>query len=54
MREQIDVVITWVDGDAPEHRAKRAEYGGGVVAARDDVGGQVRYSSAGEIFYCVG
>ena len=54
MREQIDVVITWVDGDAPEHRAKRAEYGGGVVAARDDVGGQVRYSSVGEIFYCVG
>ena len=48
------MVITWVDGDDPEHRAKRAEFGGKVAAVRDDVGGEVRYSSRGEIFYCVG
>lgn len=54
-REDIDVVITWVDGADPAHRAKRMAWGGGgAVEQSDDVGGEVRYSSVGEIFYCVG
>lgn len=53
-REDIDVVVTWVDGADPAHRAKRMAWGGGgVVEQSDDVGGEVRYSSTGEIFYCV-
>ncbi|MBO7198248.1 MAG: Stealth CR1 domain-containing protein [Tidjanibacter sp.] len=54
-REEIDVILTWVDGSDPTHRAKRmAMGGGGSVEKSDDVGGECRYSSAGEIFYAVG
>lgn len=52
---EIDVVIAWVDGDEPAHRAKRLAYSRGVAeVARDDVGGEMRYRSTGEIFYSVG
>jgi hypothetical protein len=50
---KIDAVITWVDGDDPRHRAKREKYGNITIANRDDVAGATRYSSLGEIFYCV-
>jgi hypothetical protein len=54
-REDIDVVIAWVDGDDPAHRAKRMAWGGGgAVAQNNDVGGEMRYRATGEIFYCVG
>ena len=54
-REDIDIVITWVDGDDPAHRAKRAAWGGGGGhQQRDDIDGEVRFSSLGEIFYAVG
>lgn len=55
MREEIDVVIAWVDGADPEHRAKRMAWGGGGrIEQGDDVGGEMRYRSTGEIFYSVG
>ncbi len=53
MSFKIDAVITWVDGDDPRHRAKREKYGNAKILNRDDVAGSTRYSSLGEIFYCV-
>ena len=50
-REDIDVVIAWVDGDDPAHRAKRMAWGGGgAVEQNNDVGGEMRYRATGEIF----
>ena len=50
----IDVVITWVDGDDPVHRAKRHKYmHGGAEAKMEDIGGETRYRQVGEIFFCV-
>lgn len=52
---EIDVVIAWVDGDDPAHRAKRMAYGGGKSEMQgDDVAGEMRYRATGEIYYCVG
>ena len=50
---KIDAVITWVDGDDPRHRAKREQYGSVKALNRDDVAGATRFTSIGEIFYCV-
>ena len=50
---KIDAVITWVDGDDPRHRARRELYGGRKFIHPDDVAGNTRFSSLGEIFYCV-
>lgn len=53
--EVFDAVIAWVDGADPAHRAKRMAYGGGERQMQgDDVAGEMRYRSTGEIFYCVG
>lgn len=49
----IDVVITWVDGDDPIHRAKRYSYMHGTELKYDDIGGETRYRQVGEIFFCV-
>ena len=49
----IDAVISWVDGDDPEHRAKRRLYGDKSVLGDDEIGGEIRYKSIGEIRYCV-
>lgn len=49
----IDAVITWVDGDDPRHIAKREQYGSGKILRADDVAGNTRFNSLGEIFYCV-
>lgn len=52
--EPIDVVITWVNGDDPLHKAKRRAY---TVDAHqtsfEDIGGETRFRSVGEIAYCV-
>lgn len=49
-----DVVIAWVDGDDPAHKRKKALYLTGKNEARfNDVAGDMRYRSTGEIFYCV-
>ena len=50
---KIDAVITWVDGDDPRHKAKREQYGSVKALNRDDVAGATRFTSIGEIFYCV-
>lgn len=50
----IDAVITWVDGNDPEHRRKRRSFdGSGEASGRDDLGGDTRFASVGEIAYCV-
>lgn len=49
----IDAVITWVDGDDPLHRAKRLQYGNQDLLEAEDVAGNTRFSSLGEIYYCV-
>lgn len=49
----IDAVITWVDGDDPAHRAKRMKYGNTAMFKVDDIAGDTRFSSIGEILYCV-
>ena len=50
---KIDAVITWVDGDDPRHRTKREQYGSRRILSQDDVAGNTRYASLGEIFYCI-
>ncbi len=49
----IDVVITWVDGDDPSHREKRRRYMSADEQTNDDIGGEIRFKSVGEIRYCV-
>ncbi|MBR6170699.1 MAG: Stealth CR1 domain-containing protein [Bacteroidaceae bacterium] len=50
----IDVVITWVDGNDPELGAKRAQYMQGNDSLQaDDIAGTTRYSDRGEIYWCV-
>lgn len=49
----IDVVITWVDGDDVIHRKKRRKYASSDELDNDDIGGEIRYRSVGEIRYCV-
>lgn len=54
MIDAIDIVIPWVDGDDPVHRAKRQKYTAGTNAENlEDVAGNSRFSSIGEIFYCI-
>ncbi len=49
-----DVVIAWVDGDDPAHKRKKSKYlTGKNETAHDDIAGAMRYSSTGEIFYCI-
>lgn len=53
MREKIDAVITWVDGDDPRHRAKRQQFGTQRQFSEENVAGDTRFKSLGEIFFCV-
>lgn len=50
---KIDAVITWVDGNDPVHRAKRIKYGSTDILTSEDVAGETRFNSLGEIFWCV-
>lgn len=50
---KIDAVITWVDGDDPQHESKRRKYGSAGQFKVRDVAGKTRYASVGEIFWCV-
>lgn len=50
---EIDAVVAWVDGNDPAHRKKRLEYGDTKELLDDEVGGDIRFSSIGEIFFCV-
>lgn len=51
----IDVVITWVDGNDPVLNAKRAQYlpAGSAAACTDQIAGATRYADRGEIHWCV-
>lgn len=49
----IDVVITWVDGGDPAHAAKRAAYGTADIHNALDKAASTRFSSLGEICWCV-
>lgn len=49
----IDAVIPWVDGDDPAHRARRRQYADPTAIRRPDVGGDIRFTSIGEIYWCV-
>ena len=53
MEYPIDAVIAWVDGNDPAHKAKRYEYAGIKQLANDEVGGDIRFTSIGEIRFCV-
>lgn len=50
----IDIVLPWVDGDDPAHRAKLKAY---ITSDKEDtlpdVGGDARFSDMGEIRHCV-
>jgi hypothetical protein len=59
MSEPIDVVISWVDGSDPDHKKKlqpflEAEFGKKFSKIPEDIAGETRFRSVGEIFYCVG
>lgn len=49
----IDAVVTWVDGDDPVHRAKRMKFESQDQILNDEVGGEIRYKSIGEIKFCI-
>ena len=50
----IDVVITWVDGNDPVLTAKRNRYlTDKKAASNDDIAGATRYAQRGEIHWCV-
>ena len=49
----IDAVIAWVDGNDPAHKLKRRKYGRKEELDNDEVGGDIRFTSIGEIKYCV-
>lgn len=49
----IDAVVAWVDGNDPIHKAKRRKYGNSAELSNDEVGGDIRFTSVGEIKYCV-
>ena len=49
----IDAVIAWVDGEDPVHKAKRRKYGKWAELDNDEVGGDIRFTSVGEIRFCV-
>ncbi len=49
----IDAVIAWVDGNDPQHKAKRMHYASPDQKLNDEVGGDIRFTSIGEIKYAV-
>ncbi len=50
--EQIDIVIPWVNGNDPKHKAKISAYK--TAGSQDEeVGGNSRFDSLGEIYYCI-
>ena len=51
--EKIDAVIPWVDGNDPVLRQKHLDYGDPKALEFSDVGGETRFASVGEIFWCV-
>ncbi|MBR2064173.1 MAG: Stealth CR1 domain-containing protein [Bacteroidales bacterium] len=53
MTNAIDIVIPWVDGNDPVHSANRMKHITKSDESLEDTGGTSRFSSIGEIFYCI-
>lgn len=52
--DPIDAVITWVDGNAPAHRAKRAQYmAQSGKRLNENASNPHRWESSDEIYYCL-
>jgi hypothetical protein len=51
--EPVDVVISWVDGNDPNHRKKMNPYLKDSLSEWDDIASPTRFSSIGEIYFCV-
>lgn len=52
--EPIDIVITWVDGEDPVHKAKRRKFLGHTHAENfEEVAAPTRFRSVGEIYFCI-
>lgn len=52
--EPIDIVITWVDGEDPIHKAKRRKFlGNGRGETFAEVAAPTRFRSVGEIYFCI-
>lgn len=49
----VDVVIPWVDGNDPRHKERIRPFLSHEASVSDDIAGATRYTSVGEIFYCV-
>ncbi|MCE3253988.1 MAG: hypothetical protein K0Q67_3008, partial [Cellvibrio sp.] len=49
----IDAVITWVDGADPHHKARLDAYLSSIGSTRPRSANRARFSSVGEIEYCV-
>lgn len=49
----IDAVVTWVDGDDEIHKTKRMRYGNMKIFQAEDIAGNTRFKSVGEILYCI-
>lgn len=49
----IDIVVSWVDGNDPNHRQKREKYIHKLDSVREDIDAPTRFSSVGEIYFCV-
>lgn len=52
-KKEIDIVITWVDGNDATHQQKIKPYLLNPEQLNDDIAGPTRFRSEGEIFYCV-
>jgi hypothetical protein len=51
--ENIDIVITWVDGKDAKHKQKMAPFIVGTETQHDDIAAPTRFTSKGEIYFCV-
>lgn len=49
----IDALVPWVDGDDPVLKAKRSRYITAADESNDEVAGETRFSSIGEIKFCI-
>jgi hypothetical protein len=50
---KIDIVITWVDGNDPQHRSKRLKYLGESISENDPGAQETRFGNANELEYCL-
>lgn len=53
VNEPIDAVITWVDGEDPEHKQKLERYLGWRARWKPKAAATTRYADRGELEYCI-